>query len=89
MFIWQCKMHFQKTFGRNLARHHWNMREASTMDNLNCKMQAHARVCKDIKLEEKQLPVKMFCGWKIKSQRLHKMTCEAEHSALLTCDDSS
>ena len=27
------------------------------MDNLNCKMKAQARVCKEIKLEEKGLPV--------------------------------
>ena len=27
--------------------------EASIMDNLNCKIQAHARVCKENKLEEK------------------------------------
>ena len=27
------------------------MRETSIMDNLNCKMQAHARVCKENKLE--------------------------------------
>ena len=27
------------------------MKEASIMVNLNCKMQAHARVCKDNKLE--------------------------------------
>ena len=28
------------------------MRETGIMDNLNCKMQAHARVCKENKLEE-------------------------------------
>ena len=28
------------------------MRETSTMNNLNCKMQAHARVCEENKLEE-------------------------------------
>ena len=27
------------------------MRETSKMNNLNCKMQAHARVCKENKLE--------------------------------------
>ena len=28
------------------------------MDNLNCKMQAHARVCKEnIELEEKTMPI--------------------------------
>ena len=31
------------------------MRETSIMDNLNCKMQAYVRVCKENKLEEKQL----------------------------------
>ena len=32
------------------------MRETSTMDNLNCKIQAHARVCEENKLEEKTTP---------------------------------
>ena len=27
------------------------------MNNLNCKMQAHARVCKENKLEEKLMPI--------------------------------
>ena len=31
------------------------MRETSTMDNLNCKMQVRARVCKENKLEELEL----------------------------------
>ena len=30
------------------------MRETSIMNNLNCKMQAHARVCEENKLEEKK-----------------------------------
>ena len=29
------------------------MRETSTMDNLNCKMQAHPRMCEENKLKEK------------------------------------
>ena len=29
------------------------MRETNILDNLNCKTQAHARVCKENKLEEK------------------------------------
>ena len=29
------------------------MRETSVMNNLNCKTQAHVRVCKENKLEEK------------------------------------
>ena len=29
------------------------MRETGIMNNLNCKMQAHARVCEENKLEEK------------------------------------
>ena len=28
------------------------MRETSIMDNLNCKMQGHARACEENKLEE-------------------------------------
>ena len=31
------------------------MRETSIMNNLNCKMQAHARVCEENKLEELEL----------------------------------
>ena len=31
------------------------MRETGIMNNLNCKMQAHARVCEENKLEEKRL----------------------------------
>ena len=35
------------------------MRETSIMNNLNCKMQAHARVCEENKLElEKKTTVK-------------------------------
>ena len=41
------------------------MRETSTMDNLNCKMQAHARVCKEnksleLELKEKTIPIDMY-----------------------------
>ena len=32
------------------------MKETSIMNNLNCKMQAHARVCEENKLEEKTIP---------------------------------
>ena len=33
------------------------------MDNLYCKMQAHARVCEEnIELEEKRHLLKQFCG---------------------------
>ena len=33
------------------------------MDNLNCKIQAHTRVCKESKLEEKTMPIEIinFC----------------------------
>ena len=34
--------------------HGWVMRETSKMDNLNCKMQAYARVCEENESEEKQ-----------------------------------
>ena len=30
--------------------------KTSTMDNLNCKIQAHARMCEENKLEEKATP---------------------------------
>ena len=35
------------------------MRETSILDHLNCKTQAHARVCKENK-EKKWLPIKIF-----------------------------
>ena len=41
----------------DIWRHGWDMRETSIMDNLNCKMQAHARVCKENKFKEKQVDV--------------------------------
>ena len=30
------------------------------MDNLNCKMQAHARVCEEIKIEQKMIPIEII-----------------------------
>ena len=36
------------------------MRETSTMDNLSCKMQAHARVCEENELEEKTMPIEII-----------------------------
>ena len=36
------------------------MREARIMGNLNCKMQAHARMCKENKLEKNDCPLKEF-----------------------------
>ena len=39
------------------------MRETSTMDNLNCKMQAHAMVYKEnIESEEKTTPIETIFG---------------------------
>ena len=35
------------------------MRETSIMNNLNCKTQAHVRVCEEEKLEKK-LPIEIF-----------------------------
>ena len=36
------------------------MRETRIMNNLNCKMQAHARVCKENKLESEELEEKIM-----------------------------
>ena len=39
------------------------MRETSRTDNLNCKMQAHVRVCEENKLEEleeKTMPIEII-----------------------------
>ena len=42
------------------------MRETSIMDNLNCKMQAHARVCKENKLEEEKMkPIEIILRLKM------------------------
>ena len=41
------------------------MREASIMNNLNSKMQAHERVCKEKKLEEKTLPIEIILQIKV------------------------
>ena len=38
------------------------MRETSIMDNLNCKMYAHARVCEENQLEEKMIPIETICS---------------------------
>ena len=38
------------------------MKETSIMDNLNCKMQAYARVCEENKLEKIQRLLKQICG---------------------------
>ena len=37
----------------------------STMDNLNCKMQAHARVCEENKLDEKMMPIETILQLKV------------------------
>ena len=36
------------------------------MDNLNCKMQAHARACKENKLEEKMMSIAVVKGASLK-----------------------
>ena len=41
------------------------MREISIMDNLNSKMQAHARVCEENKLEEKTIPIEIILRLKV------------------------
>ena len=43
------------------------MRETSIMDNLNCKMQSHARVSEENKLEEKTMPIEIILSLKAKS----------------------
>ena len=41
------------------------MRETNIMDNLNFKMQAYARVCEEIKLEEKTMPIETILQLKV------------------------
>ena len=42
------------------------MRETSIMGNLNCKMQAHARVCEENKLEEKTTLIETILWSKVR-----------------------
>ena len=41
------------------------MRETNIMYNLNYKMQAHARVCEENKLEEKMMPIETILRLKV------------------------
>ena len=42
------------------------MRKTSIIDNFNCKMQAHARVCEEYKLEEnKATPIEIILQLKV------------------------
>ena len=42
-----------------------SLEETNTMDNLNCKIKAHARVCKENKLEEKMVLIKTILWLKV------------------------
>ena len=42
------------------------MRETSIIDNLNCKMQTHARVSEENKLEEKTMPIEIILQSKVR-----------------------
>ena len=41
------------------------MRETSIINNLSYKMQAHARVCEENKLEEKMMPIETILQLKV------------------------
>ena len=56
------------------------------MNNLNCIMQAHARVCKENKLE-KQCILKQFCSYRYKFERSYRKNGEAYQDDVLK-DDS-
>ena len=47
------------------------------MDNLNCKMQAHARVCEESKLEEKTIPIETILWLRCKFERSYRKSGEA------------
>ena len=67
------------------------MRETSTMDNLNCKMQVHARVGKENKLEELELErylLKQFCGKRYELEGSYRKSGEMCKDDILK-DDSS
>ena len=46
------------------------MRETSIMNNLNCKIQAHARVCEENKLEEKMVPIETILHLEVRVSRI-------------------
>ena len=47
------------------------------MDNFNCKMQAHARVCEENKLKEnKRRILKQFCGERCKFEGSYRKSGE-------------
>ena len=62
------------------------MRETSIMNNLNYKMQAHARVCEENKLEELCL-LKQFCSYKYEFEGSYRKNGEAYQDDVLK-DDS-
>ena len=65
------------------------MRETSIMDNLNCKMQAHARVCEENKLEEKKRRLlKQFFSKRSEFEGSYKKSGETYQDDILK-DDSS
>ena len=59
------------------------MRETSIMDNLNCKMQTHARVCEENKLEEKWHLLKQFCSKRYEFEGSYKMSGETYQDDIL------
>ena len=65
------------------------MRETSIMNNLNLKMQAHARVCEENKLEEleKRRLLKQFCGYRYEFEGSYRKNGEAYQDDVLK-DDS-
>ena len=67
------------------------MRETSIMNNLSCKMQAHARECKEnklkLELEKKRCLLKQFCGYRYKFEGSYRKNGEAYQDDVLK-DDS-
>ena len=64
------------------------MRETSIMDNLNCKTQAHARVCEEKLEEKKRLPIEnvFFERWSV---RCNPRRQEETNFTGLTSEDTS
>ena len=64
------------------------MRETSIMDNLNCKMQAHSRVCRENKSEEKCITIKYIFIERSSIWYYSRNIKEIDFS-VFTCDDAS
>ena len=65
------------------------MRETSIMDNLTCKMKAHARVCEENKtLEEKMIAIETICDERCEFEGSYRKSGDEYQDDILK-DDST